>query len=382
MAKAVYYGIGDVARKVKKMYYGVNGVARKVKKGYIGVNGVARLFFSGEGKLSLYGMVGSTTGSRGQCPAATTLGNHVLATGGNTGSNNKGDAIDTSLTITPLPTMAYGRMQHAGATAGNYALFACGWAGAEDSDGDPVFTNTVDVYDSSLTRLSPITGGDYVRYLGGASAGTNAVFAGGYRSGSSYAMQARNSAWAISSTLTRTTLTTISYGTVGKRELAAVTFRNYAVFGPGANAYGVDTVLDIYDDSLTKLSTAPYASGVGYNCGAAVAGGNAYVIFGGGDIDVNDGTNTAVAFDASFTAITISPLTFDHYEVLATASGDFAVFSIGSQSCSYDANLTRGSLERYYSRTNTRTWAKTLGDYALFGGGTGYVYGVYAYLCS
>lgn len=46
MAKAVYEGIGDKARKVKKMYVGVDGKARKVKKGYIGVNGVARLFFS------------------------------------------------------------------------------------------------------------------------------------------------------------------------------------------------------------------------------------------------------------------------------------------------------------------------------------------------
>lgn len=379
MAKAVYYGISDVARKVKKMYYGVNGVARKVKKGYIGVNGVARLFFSGEGKLSLCGMVGQTSGSRGQYSAATTLGNHVLATGGNTGSNNKGDAIDTSLTITALPTMAYGRTRHAGATAGNYALFACGWAGDKDSDGDQVYTNTVDVYDSSLTRLSPITGGDFVRSLGGASAGTNAVFAGGYRSGGSRALQARNSAWAISSTLTRTTLTNMS---MGKRELAAATFRNYAVFGPGDGSYGTATMVDIYDDSLTKLSTAPYASGVGYNCGAAVAGCNAYVIFGGGDLDVYDGTSTAVAFDSSFTAITISPLTFDSYEVLATASGDFAVFSIGIQSCSYDANLTRGSLERYSTRNNTRTWARSLGDYALFGGGTAFVYGVYAYLCS
>lgn len=378
MAKAVYYGIGDVARKVKKMYYGVNGVARKVKKGYIGVNGVARLFFSGEGKLSLYGMVGSTTGSRGQYPAATTLGNHVLATGGNTGSNNKGDAIDTSLTITALPTMAYGRTRHAGATAGNYALFACGWAGDEDSDGDQVYTNTVDVYDSSLTRLSPITGGDFVRSLGGASAGTNAVFAGGYRSGSS-TMQARDSAWAISSTLTRTTLTKFS---IGKREMGSATFRNYAVFGPGSSRYGLTTSVDIYDDSLTKLSTVPYASGVGSSCGAAVAGGNAYVIFGGGDLDVYDGTNTAVAFDASFTKITISTLSFSHYDVPATSAGDFAIFSIGLQTTAYDANLTKSQPERYTSRNNTRTWAKPLGDYALFGGGTDYVYGVYAYLCS
>lgn len=47
MAKQMYIGVGDKARKVKKIYTGVNGVARKVKKGYVGVNGVARQFWSG-----------------------------------------------------------------------------------------------------------------------------------------------------------------------------------------------------------------------------------------------------------------------------------------------------------------------------------------------
>lgn len=47
MAKAVYCGVGGVARKVKKIYVGVDGVARRVKKAYVGVGGVARLFWSG-----------------------------------------------------------------------------------------------------------------------------------------------------------------------------------------------------------------------------------------------------------------------------------------------------------------------------------------------
>lgn len=45
MSKAVYVGVANTARKVKKMYVGVDGVARKVKKGYIGVDGKARLFY-------------------------------------------------------------------------------------------------------------------------------------------------------------------------------------------------------------------------------------------------------------------------------------------------------------------------------------------------
>ena len=45
MAKAVYIGVDNRARKVSKGYIGVDGIAREIKKGYIGVNGVAQLFY-------------------------------------------------------------------------------------------------------------------------------------------------------------------------------------------------------------------------------------------------------------------------------------------------------------------------------------------------
>lgn len=46
MAKRIYVGNNNVARKVKKLYVGVKGVARKAKKVYIGVNGVAQLAYA------------------------------------------------------------------------------------------------------------------------------------------------------------------------------------------------------------------------------------------------------------------------------------------------------------------------------------------------
>lgn len=46
MAKNVYFGTADLARKIKKIYLGVDNVARQVKKGYIGVDGVAHLFYT------------------------------------------------------------------------------------------------------------------------------------------------------------------------------------------------------------------------------------------------------------------------------------------------------------------------------------------------
>lgn len=54
MAKGMYVGIDNKARKAKKIYVGIDGVARKVKKVYIGdSSGKARLAWSGHDKKYL-----------------------------------------------------------------------------------------------------------------------------------------------------------------------------------------------------------------------------------------------------------------------------------------------------------------------------------------
>lgn len=45
MAKEIYFGVGNVAKRVRDAYVGIGGVARRIKKGYIGIGGVARLFY-------------------------------------------------------------------------------------------------------------------------------------------------------------------------------------------------------------------------------------------------------------------------------------------------------------------------------------------------
>ena len=54
MAKAMYVGIGGVARKVKNGYLGVGGVTRFVRRGYLGVRGVARYFLYDFGTASVH----------------------------------------------------------------------------------------------------------------------------------------------------------------------------------------------------------------------------------------------------------------------------------------------------------------------------------------
>lgn len=62
MAKVVYTGVNNIARKVKNIYVGVNGTARKVKKAYVGVNNVARLCYSSSYMWAKYNL--NITGSK------------------------------------------------------------------------------------------------------------------------------------------------------------------------------------------------------------------------------------------------------------------------------------------------------------------------------
>jgi len=64
MAKGVFIGVSNKARKVKKAYIGVDGKARKIKKMYIGdANGKARLFWSAFTN-KLMGVYSSTSGQK------------------------------------------------------------------------------------------------------------------------------------------------------------------------------------------------------------------------------------------------------------------------------------------------------------------------------
>lgn len=53
MAKDIFVGINNQARKVKNLYIGINGKARKVVSGYCGVNGIAKQFWPGISTVSV-----------------------------------------------------------------------------------------------------------------------------------------------------------------------------------------------------------------------------------------------------------------------------------------------------------------------------------------
>ena len=85
MAKKSYIGIDGKARQVKKWYFGVDSKARKVKKGYIGIGSVARPFMSG-GELAYYGTITALSQAR-RYLAGASVGNYALFAGGSSDSD-------------------------------------------------------------------------------------------------------------------------------------------------------------------------------------------------------------------------------------------------------------------------------------------------------
>lgn len=71
MAKGIYFGVGNVAKKIKGLYIGIGGAARTVVKGYIGINGVAQQFYSSGGTIpvTITG-TGYTSGGTVMCGAS------------------------------------------------------------------------------------------------------------------------------------------------------------------------------------------------------------------------------------------------------------------------------------------------------------------------
>ena len=117
------YGIeGDgVAHKVKKIYTGVDNVAKQIKKGYVGVGGVARPFFSAESGLEYYGVITPLSQARCQL-AATTVGNYALFGGGRGISpiyKDTVDAYDTTLTRSTPTVLSAARNYLAATTVGS-----------------------------------------------------------------------------------------------------------------------------------------------------------------------------------------------------------------------------------------------------------------------
>lgn len=376
MGKKTYIGVSSKARKVKKAYIGIDGKAHKIKKMYIGVNGKAQCIFSG-GELKKYsGSITSLSIAR-QSSASIAIGNYAIIASGTTSTSNgvvgssSADVYNSSLTKQDNITTNHHGSHPGSALVGNYGLIAGGAPGGSQAGASTV--SSVDAYNASLTRSTPesLCVGRY--YPAGATVGNYAVFAGGLGNGTG---NFREEADAYNASLTRTTPSTLSKAT---SYMASASVGDYALFGGGSTTGSSTAKVETYNTSLTRgLVTDNLVYARNYMASTSVGD---YAIFGGGDT-VN--ANVVYAYDASLTRRQLGNLTVPSEQqrvyIGATTVKDYALFAGGRHNNStlfatvdvYDSSLTKSvttdfDIPRYFNWNHT---AVSVGDYAIFAGGS------------
>lgn len=181
----------------------------------------------------------------GEYPTACSFGTNALYAGGET--RIRGSSIyalvqsasaevfyyNSSLTVGAAPALADGKVGMASATNGKYALFAGGFTyKTSGKNSTEIASNTIDAYDTSLTRTNPTalsaTGTFY-----GASLGNYALFA-----------SKSNDVNVYDQSLTRTTLRKLSVERTG---VASATIGNYALYAGGMiSSDNNSNVVDVY----------------------------------------------------------------------------------------------------------------------------------------
>lgn len=351
----------------------LKSVARRIKKAYIGIGGIARPCW-GSYKLEYYGTATSLWYGQTRL-AATTVGDYALFGGGYNPTNgyiSKVDAYDKSLTVTYPSSFRNSRDSLAATTVGDYAIFGGGYKGAGIS-----FSSEVDIYDKSLTKITSSNIAllnTLKRDLAATTVGNYALFGGGYEMGTNADFSTSSSlVEAYDTSLTKTIPTALS---LARALLAATTVGNYALFGGGS---GASAIVDAYDTSLTR--TLPTELSFARDDLAATTVGN-YALFGGGSYFTNTfiATNKVDAYDTSLTRTLPTELSKIRSQLAATTVGDYALFGGGTPYPSSSSNAKTDAVDAYdiyltktipteLSVKRANLAATTVGNYALFGGG-------------
>ena len=318
MTKGAYVGVGGVARKIKKGYVGVDGKARKIKKAYIGVGGVARPCWGGE-ELKYYGVVTHLSEGRASL-AATTVGDYALFGGGyNSGYRKAVEAYTGALVHSTASSLSEPRDALAATTVGGYALFGGGIGGDRKA---------VDAYTGTLVRSTAASLSAERSNLAATTVGGYALFGGGIGGGPTATVDA------YTASLVHSTAASLSEP---RAYLAATTVGGYALFGGGCGdslVYAYTTV-DTYTASLVHSTAASLSEKRAYLAATTVGG---YALFGGGvhkggvtrGVDTNVYSATVDAYTGALVHSTAPSLSEPRDGLAATTVGDYALFGGGT----------------------------------------------------
>lgn len=308
--------------------------------------------------------------------AATTLGDYAVFGGGKIGSSdsyttNTVIAINGDGSWVRLPNMHTSRYALAAATAhsvdqvdqlGDTALFA----GGNDYQGTNL--NTIEVYYQNFMHdESTLSLPNAAAFLAGATFGNYAIFAGGQGDTTKPV-----SAAAFSADWTRTILSDLS--SPGST-ISAACNSNYAIFAGGYLDSGISSSVTAYDSTLLK-STSP--SPPSLSSGRAwITSGTAgdYAMFVGGELSDASVTNVAEAYDKNLNKITAHNYTWTVRAAAATSLGSYLLIMGGMGRSNYyniaryyDSNLVLHETDPLFHLSKDGA-AASAGEYAYYYGG-------------
>lgn len=338
-------GTFSLSAKYKRLEYVQTGVstgvkARRVRKAYIGKNGVARQCFS-DLRTIVYG--GKT---------------NVPLRASNSKSLNGNFGLINNV---------------AGASVGNYAIFA---GGDDGQSNEYNYSDSVNAYDSSLTaqNIAQLSF-SYDPYRSGMLSGVinnKAVFAGGYYLYKPLFGKAKiircDEAISYDTSLTQTQLTALSSA---KCNCATANTTNHLIFAGWVNNTNSNTT-DAYDNSLTRSTITALGTARYYLAGASIG---EYAIFAGGKDD-STSYSLVECYDAALTKHTIENLSAIRTNFQGASFAGYAVFGGGTTSTPYidryNASLTRDTtiaLSSSRSNTATGTLGSGMDKRLIFAGG-------------
>lgn len=340
-------GTFSISAKYERLEYVQTGVstglkARRVRKAYIGKNGVAKPFFS-DLRTVVYG--GKTNTPLRMSNSKSLNGNFGLI-------NNV-----------------------AGASVGNYAIFA---GGDDGQSNEYNYSDSVNAYDSSLTaqNIAQLSFTNYTdKWRSGMLSGVinnKAVFAGGYYLYKPLFSKVKvircDEAISYDTSLTQTQLTDLSSA---KCNCATANTTNHLIFAGWVNNTNSNTT-DAYDNSLTRSTITALGTARYYLAGASIG---EYAIFAGGKDD-STSYSLVECYDAALTKHTLENLSAIRTNFQGASFAGYAVFGGGTTSTPYidryNASLTRDTtiaLSSSRSNTTTGTLGSGMDKRLIFAGG-------------
>ena len=291
--------------------------------------------------------------------AGASVGDYALFAGGQTTDYDPSalvDAYNSSLVKSTATVLSKYRQALGSASIGNYALFAGGAIGGQ-------YSNIVDAYDSSLVRSAPAVLTETKSYLASGSTSKYAWFAGGDGSD-----KYRYSVDVYDASLVKTAAPDLA---TRRMSPTAATVGNYIIFAGGLNTSTQHDIVEAYDSSLTKTSVAALSVARGRSAGASA--GDYAIIAGGMEVSYSSRA-TVDAYDKSLTRTTIKSLPDASQGLSGLSHKGKAIFAGGKSGAElrnvnqYTESLVRLTLDNL-ATARMSMGAATVGDHAIFAGG-------------